>query len=104
MLAVHLLQHSVATGLYRQVDVFADIAVGGHSVQHRIAHIFRVGGGESDSDIRIEERNFFEQKRKIYLFTRLGIYPEIAVNVLSEKIELFISVTYKCLSLSENAV
>ena len=55
--ATHLLQHHIAAGLDRQMDMTADIVILGHHVYHLVADIFRMGSRITDTKFRTDFRN-----------------------------------------------
>ena len=91
VMAVHLLQQSVAAGLHRQVDVLAQVRLCGDGVDQLMAGILGVAGHKADLVIAGYRAELIEQVGKIDLF----VQPlAVAVDVLPQQGDFLIALRH----------
>ena len=99
VMAVHLLQQSVAAGLHRQVDMLAQVRLRGDGVDQLMAGILGVAGHKADLVIAGYRTEQIEQVGKIDLF----VQPlAVAVDVLPQQGDLLIALRHQLLKLRQN--
>ena len=62
----HLLQHDAAAGLYREMDVLADVLVHRHSVDHLVADVLRVRSREAYAEFGAHLRHHLKKLGEVY--------------------------------------
>ena len=89
VLPPHELQHPGAAALHRQVDVLADVVVGGHGFNYLVADVLGVGGGKTHPQVRAYIGHPGQQTGKSHGLLRA--FPEVAVHVLSQQRDFLIA-------------
>ena len=100
--SVHQLQDAVASALYRQMDVSADIRIVGNHLQRLVAHILRMRSCESDAHIRHRLSHSSEQLREVNLRS-LSLGGLIRVHILSQQRHLFETLCLQVLHFVQDA-
>ena len=92
VLAVHEFEDAVATTLYGQVDVAADVGMRGNDVERLVAHILGVRGGEADAHGRIGFGHAGQEGREGnggVVALGIGRMARVGVDVLSQQGDFF---------------
>ena len=98
-MAVHLLQHSVAAGLHRQVDMLAQVRLCGDGVDQLMAGILGVASHKANLIIAGHRAEHVQQVGKIDLF----VQPlAVAVDILTQQGDLLIALRHQLLKLRQN--
>ena len=96
--AVHALQHVAVSALNRQVDVFADVLVTRHGVEHVVRHVFGMRGAETHPKVWVDRRHHFQELGKanhglgLVLDDALVVdVPLVGIDVLTQQGDLAVT-------------
>ena len=101
MEAVHCFQDAIATALYGQVDILADVRVFCHRINHIEGHILRIGSRKADTHFRLSYCHHIEEFSEVdsggllhltcfakILFESASI-PKVTIHILPQEGNLF---------------
>ena len=95
--AVHCLQNLVGTALNRQVDMAADVTVGGYRSDNPVGHILGMRRSETDSHIGSRLGHSRQQGGEVHIAESVG------VDILSQQSDLPEATAAEVFDLGENA-
>ena len=100
--AAHLLQHHIAAGLDREMDVAAYIAVLRHCENHLVAYILRMGSREPHPEIRAYGRHRSQQIGEVHIALRT--FPKVGIHILSEQGHFLVTLREQVAGLPDNGL
>lgn len=100
IMAVHELEHTVATALEREMDAAADVGVLSHGAEEIVGEVLRMGGSKADAEEGTNIGDSAEELREVHLTVVGG--PVVRVDILTEERDLAVALLEKRASLVED--
>ena len=81
--AAHEGQHAGTAALHGQMDVPADVGMGGHGVDDFVADVLGMGGGKAHAQVRCNGGHHLQEPGEVHRL--VGRFPQVAVHVLAQQ-------------------